>query len=580
MVTNNTAMNAARAASPSHIASVMPGALDLLGANLAAHYPGALMLVDAQSRVTAINKQANDLSDVLNGDQRGFLIALITPTVKAGAAQSDLLVIGDSRASVTVELTSILQVESDSLFVFGKDVTLEKNLRGALVESRKRYKELIECSSDFVWETDSDGRFAFVTALGALGYSADMLVGRSARSMVDRRKPVPEPFPFESRQPADRSEVWVRDAVGEPACLLVSSVSMISGYRRFLGARGVCRDVTEARKRDGALAKIRVREAMFATMVRTIRDEIDPDRMLNTTARVLAEGFAAASCVIFRINAEDNIHAAASFGDAPEGPVAEAMRTVDSGVTDIETAPGSDESRALACPTRYQGRRNGAIFLSRSDRRRWLTDERALLTGVAECIGIAIQQVDAKYELLTLSRIDGLTGLYNRRAFVEAVERHMAECAETGDVVALFYVDLNNYKGVNDSHGHHQGDAALKAAAEIMTASVACGDVVGRIGGDEFALWLNGCNDTGALERAARLTDMAARLAEFSEGLPAPLGVSIGIAMFDPTSGEAVDDLLVRADRAMHAAKRDPEHEFSLALPAEAMAPQPTKQTD
>ena len=50
--------------------------------------------------------------------------------------------------------------------------------------------------------------------------------------------------------------------------------------------------------------------------------------------------------------------------------------------------------------------------------------------------------------------------------------------------------------------------------------------------------------------------------------------------MFDPTSGEAVDDLLVRADRAMHAAKRDPEHEFSLALPAEAMAPQPTKQTD
>ncbi|MFP6690330.1 MAG: hypothetical protein VCD31_13605 [Alphaproteobacteria bacterium] len=110
--------------------------------------------------------------------------------------------------------------------MLGKEITLEKNLRGVLVESRKRYKELIECPSDFVWKTDGDGRFAFVTALGALGYSAGMLVWRSARSMVDRRKPVPEPFPFVSRQSADRVEVWMRDSSGEPACLLVSSVPM------------------------------------------------------------------------------------------------------------------------------------------------------------------------------------------------------------------------------------------------------------------------------------------------------------------------------------------------------------------
>ncbi|MFP6690329.1 MAG: GAF domain-containing protein, partial [Alphaproteobacteria bacterium] len=151
----------------------------------------------------------------------------------------------------------------------------------------------------------------------------------------------------------------------------------------------MCRDVTEARKRDDALVKIRVHEAMFATMVRTIRDEIDPVRMLNTAARVLVEGFAASGCVIFRINAEGNIRESASFGHPPEGPVAEAVRAVENGVSDIEFTPRSDETRALACPTRYQGRRNGAIFVARSDRRRWATDERALLAGVAERIGIA-----------------------------------------------------------------------------------------------------------------------------------------------------------------------------------------------
>jgi diguanylate cyclase (GGDEF)-like protein/PAS domain S-box-containing protein len=563
-VTNGAMTNVAR------FTAAMPGVLDFVGADLAAHYPGALILIDPHGHAESINKQAEELSEVLNGAQHNYLTALIARAAEAKAAQTDILVIGDSRASVTIELTVIPLLEADSFLLLGKDITLEKNLRSALVESRKRYKELIECSSDFVWETDGHGRFVFVTALGALGYSADMLVGRSARSMVDRRKPEPEPFPFESRQPADRVEVWLRDSSGEPACLLVSSVPITSEDQSHVGARGVCRDVTEARKRDDALAKIRMREAMFATMVRTIRDEVDPDRMLNTTARVLAEGFAAAACKIFRIDAERNISESASFGATLEVPISELAGGVENGVSDIELTHGLEEIKALTCPTRYQGRRNGLIFISRSDRRRWAADERALLDGVAERIGIAIQQIDAKDELFLLSRIDGLTGLYNRRAFVQAIEQNMATHTRSGDLAALFYVDLNNFKGVNDLRGHHQGDAALKMPAEIMTASAEPGDVVGRIGGDEFALWLSACDEKGALERAANLVQSAKRLADFSEGLPAPLGISIGIAVFDPASKETVDDLLVRADHTMYMAKRDPGREFALAPAAEA----------
>ena len=457
--------------------------------------------------------------------------------------------VGGQRATVTIELTAIPLSGSDNILILSRDITLEKNLREALVESGKRYKELIERSSDFVWEADSDGRFAFVTALGALGYSADMLVGRSARSMVDRRNPVPEPFPFETRTPVDRAEVWLRDSSGEPACLLVSSVPMFSPEKQYLGARGVCRDITEEHRRDEALAKIRVREALFATMVRTIRDEADPERMLNTAARALADGFNALTCVIFRADAEDQLSEAASFGEPPEGPMLELVSGAESGVSDINISPDIEDVRAMACPTRYQGQRNGVICISRTGRRRWSADERALLAGVAERVGIAVQQVDAKEALIALSRTDSLTGLYNRRDFVEAIEENLSELTASGKRAALIYLDLNNCKGVNDTHGHNQGDAALRAAANIMSDSAEADEMVGRIGGDEFALWLSADSAAEAEGRAKRLTEQAGALAEFSKDLQATLGMAAGIALFEPDSNEEIDALFAAPTR-------------------------------
>ncbi len=547
-------------------------ALDYVGAEMAAHYPGSLLLVDAEAHAEAINKQAEPLVEILNGSQHSYLIALIARTAEAKTAQSDFFVTGDQRTTITIELTVIPLSGANSFLVLGRDITLEKNLREALVESRKRYKELIECSSDFVWEADSHGRFAFVTSLGALGYTSDMLIGRSARSMVDRRNPVPEPFPFETRQPIDRAEVWLRDSSGEPACLLVSSVPMFSQDQEHLGARGVCRDVTEERRRDEALAKIRVREAMFATMVRTIRDEEDPERMLNTAARVLAEGFSALACVILRADRDGAPSEGASFGQMPGGSLAHLLDELESGVSDVELTPASDEVRAMACPTHYQGQRNGVICISRADRRRWSTDERALLAGVAERVGIAIQQADAKEELIALSRTDSLTGLYNRRAFVESVEQIMAARSKSGHRAALIYVDLNNFKSVNDTFGHIQGDAALKAAAQLMADSAQADDLVGRIGGDEFALWLEVENEAEAEKRAADLAELSHGLSEFSKDLPAPFGMAIGIALFEPDTDEEIDELLARADHAMYAAKRDAEQEFVLAPPADGAA--------
>src|SRR3546814_15888965 len=105
---------------------------------------------------------------------------------------------------------------SDLALLLGRDVTLERSLRAALVESRQRYKDLVEISNDFAWETDGEGRFAFVSPRGALGYPATTLVGRSSHELL------PDPSvggdaassPFTARCVGEEAELWVGSAFG------------------------------------------------------------------------------------------------------------------------------------------------------------------------------------------------------------------------------------------------------------------------------------------------------------------------------------------------------------------------------
>src|SRR3546814_3704658 len=94
--------------------------------------------------------------------------------------------------------------------LLGRDVTLERSLRAALVESRQRYKDLVEISNDFAWETDGEGRFAFVSPRGALGYPATALVGRSAHELLLDPSVGDDAAasPFTARSMVEEAELW------------------------------------------------------------------------------------------------------------------------------------------------------------------------------------------------------------------------------------------------------------------------------------------------------------------------------------------------------------------------------------
>ena len=119
------------------------------------------------------------------------------------------------------------------------------------------------------------------------------------------------------------------------------------------------------------------------------------------------------------------------------------------------------------------------------------------------------------------------------------------------------FVDLDNFKALNDSRGHDVGDEALHAAAQVLRAAVRPTDLVARLGGDEFALWLDGADELTAAERAEHLRTAGPQaLAHFSPAGVPPITFSIGVAGRWPGRGEDAETLLQRADRAMYSVKR------------------------
>ena len=151
---------------------------------------------------------------------------------------------------------------------------------------------------------------------------------------------------------------------------------------------------------------------------------------------------------------------------------------------------------------------------------------------------------------------DVLTGLLTRGGFHDAVENEIAQRQRDGGAFGLLYLDLDRFKPVNDAFGHAAGDGVLKEAAQRLRQCVRKGDIVARIGGDEFAVGLCDIRSSEDCRVVARKIE-AAFDAPFIVGCNAhDVGASIGIASYPDAAGSA-DELIAAADRAMYASKRE-----------------------
>jgi diguanylate cyclase (GGDEF)-like protein/PAS domain S-box-containing protein len=161
----------------------------------------------------------------------------------------------------------------------------------------------------------------------------------------------------------------------------------------------------------------------------------------------------------------------------------------------------------------------------------------------------------AESALQSLSLVDELTGLYNRRGFLAVTEQYLESFQRTDNGLVVLYADLDGLKGINDSLGHLEGDRALMRTAEVLKEAFRSSDIIARLGGDEFVLLAS----MGADESAESLTERLQQkidLANAQRNRLYDLSISIGVAHYDPDEACTIEELMGRADRVMYEEKR------------------------
>ena len=210
-------------------------------------------------------------------------------------------------------------------------------------------------------------------------------------------------------------------------------------------------------------------------------------------------------------------------------------------------------SHTLTAPLRSEAGVIGAIVLSRRSTQSWSESARRLLRGAASETAAALVRAESYREATAGAATDALTGLPNRRYFDEFASL-LAVRRRAGDGVAVLMIDIDKFKGLNDTYGHPAGDQVLRSVAEAITSAVRDQDVPARIGGEEFAVLLRNPGPGDAAEIGERVRQAVRGLDLGRLGIPG-VSVSVGVAnALGPD--ESIDALVDRADQALLKAKR------------------------
>ncbi|MFQ5886816.1 MAG: GGDEF domain-containing protein, partial [Anaerolineae bacterium] len=214
-------------------------------------------------------------------------------------------------------------------------------------------------------------------------------------------------------------------------------------------------------------------------------------------------------------------------------------------------------AKGTACVPLRVGEKSVGVLIIVSPREQLADDERAMLLGLADQAGLAIQNARLYEETQQLAITDGLTGLYNLRYFYEALEKEIQRSERYHRSVSLIILDIDNFKRYNDTYGHLAGDDLLKELAQLMSKVTRQTDTLARYGGEEFAIILPETETEGAEFLAQRLQEEV-REHRFSTQDDQTIGritISLGVATY-PHHAHSTKALVDAADMALLRAKQ------------------------
>ncbi len=448
-------------------------------------------------------------------------------------------------------------------------------LRGALLDSRQRWRDLVGLAADLTFETDHLGRLTFMSPDPAFGWASGTVIGTDASALLADGGDGTGFDPFRATVRVRHRRAWLRRADGGSVCLAFSAEPILDPLGHIVGARGVGLDMTAldapAAQMAGAL---RLGDALDHILSRMGREVLAP-RMLRGALEALAQTLGAeGAAAIMLPDDEMGPLVAHQAGSGADTVAATAVRLLAQHAPAPAPAPtpaqgdAPDGRHVLAsiCQTRY-GAQTALAAWRAPGGRPWDADDIRLIAASGKIVRMALEHEAIQREMMRQARTDPLTGLLNRRAFREEVLRHTDRADREGVPSTLMFVDLDHFKAVNDRLGHEAGDRVLVRTAELLRDTVRPADLVARLGGDEFALWLSGADHMTAAERAESLrVDLPNALDEIVGGVPPRITLSMGIATRRTGSDEDIDGLIRRADEAMYEAKRNGRGHWRVSL--------------
>ncbi|MGH2734258.1 MAG: putative bifunctional diguanylate cyclase/phosphodiesterase [Actinomycetota bacterium] len=415
--------------------------------------------------------------------------------------------------------------------------------RAALTASETRYRSLVESINEIIFQIDLEGRWTFLSPAWERlsGYSIEESIGARSLDSVhgEDRSRIGEAIRRVMSEEAasvrasvrlrarDGSVRWV-EAVASPLC---------AGAGSPIGLAGTLEDITERKLAERALEEA---EERYRTLVEQIPavvyiDTLDPNVTGVYVSPRLEElvGFTpeewhslSEGTWVGRVHPEDR-----------ERVLAERSRV-------------AEEGDAFELEYRFRHKDGGWL---------WLHDEAILIRDgegrrlyLQGLVGDITDRKQLEGQLRHQAFHDPLTDLANRELFFDRVQHALTRLDRHSEQVAVMFIDLDNFKHINDSFGHAAGDALLRDVAERLTNSLRPSDTAARLGGDEFAVLLEDTNRGGAVSVAERI------LASFQDPFagqegPVLMNGSIGIALSSERNDAS--DLLRCADTAMYEAK-------------------------
>jgi diguanylate cyclase (GGDEF)-like protein/PAS domain S-box-containing protein len=422
------------------------------------------------------------------------------------------------------------------LLAVGQDITENIKDQNALIKSEQQYRNLVEMTSDVVWEMDGDLRITYISPQieQELGYPADSYIGEHPAHMMSVTE-VEKQKTFFRQLTSDPKSFSVETCIlrkdNQEISIEVNGTPFFDASGQLLGYRGINRDISER--------KIAEEQMRLSAMVL----ENTPEGIMITDDQLN----------IIQVNPSF----VRTTGYSVEETIGKRPNMLSSGRHDVSFY--ENMWAALKNTGRWQGeiwnRRNcGDIYPE------WLNisvikDEQGNVTHYAGIFSDITTQEHVRDRLHNLAYYDALTKLPNRELFHDRLKNSLAQSSRQKTMVALMFLDLDRFKNINDTLGHRAGDKLLKAVAKKLQNCTREMDTVSRLGGDEFTIIIpaiTGIED--AAKVAKKIIDSFSESIRLDDDTELFSATSIGISIY-PDDGSNDEELIKNADTAMYRAK-------------------------